>query len=57
MVNYQRCHMKKFLLGVLVGASLMGCVHVGLNLYEDLHTRVSRVEGYIRQLDLMLRSQ
>lgn len=49
--------MRKFLYGVIVGVAIMGCVHKGLNLYENLNSRVSAIEGYLQQLDRALRGQ
>jgi hypothetical protein len=47
--------MRKFLYGVLVGATIMGGVHVALDLYSDLNRRLGAVEGYLQQLDRIMR--
>lgn len=47
--------MRKFLYGVLVGATIMAGVHIGLGLYSDLNRRVGAIEGYLQQLDRMIR--
>lgn len=44
-----------FLAGMLIGAVLLSAVWIGVDLYTDLNERLSMVEGYLRQLDAMLR--
>lgn len=46
---------KKFLLGVLVGCLLTYGVMSTINAYDALNKRVSYIEGYLGQLDKMLR--
>jgi hypothetical protein len=47
--------MRKFFYGVLVGALIVGLLHGALNLYENHERRLGAIEGYLRQLDSMIR--
>ena len=47
--------MRNFLLGVLVGVTLMGGTWVAVDTYKAFNDRVSRIEGYLSGLDMMLR--
>lgn len=48
---------RKFLIGVLVGVLLATGIYSAVDRYRDLNTRLGFVEGYIRQLDHMIREQ
>lgn len=48
---------RKFLYGIIVGMGIMFVLLSSLSLYEDLNRRLGHVEGYIQQLDQMIRGQ
>jgi len=49
--------MRKFLLGMLVGVMVATATYKAIDAYSALNQRVSYIEGYLRQLDQMMRQQ
>ena len=49
--------MRKFLLGVLLGVLVATATYKAIDAYADLNNRVSFIEGYLQQLDKMMRQQ
>lgn len=49
--------MRNFLLGVLVGVTLMGSVCAGISVYASFNERLSAVEGYIVGIEMLRRAR